>query len=306
MYPESKRITLGTVQLGMNYGISNKEGKPSISKAYEILDAAVKGGVVSFDTAAGYGDSEVILGNYFTSNKAETKYPKIITKISLPQNIVYSNSIDIKKTMISLVEKSLLRLKNNSIYCIMLHNASNLHNYQEKIVEAMNFVKSKKLVEKIGVSIYTQDDVEEFLKYDSLDSIQVPINLMDLRLVKSGAIELLKKKSIKIYARSLFLQGLFFMNPKTLPAKLEPAKKYINKLNEISYKSGLSIAEIAFGYIWNMNQIDNLVIGADNAEQVKDNLEMVKATSLEKKYVLEIQDFFANVPEQILNPLLWK
>jgi hypothetical protein len=31
------KITLGTVQLGLNYGVNNQEGKPTTKKAFNIL-----------------------------------------------------------------------------------------------------------------------------------------------------------------------------------------------------------------------------------------------------------------------------
>jgi len=59
------KYTLGTVQLGMEYGIANKSGKPDMEKSFGIIQAAVDGGINSIDTALLYGDSEVVLGNFF-------------------------------------------------------------------------------------------------------------------------------------------------------------------------------------------------------------------------------------------------
>ena len=56
------KLTLGTVQFGMNYGIANTQGKPSFEKVVGILSVAYENGIRFLDTAAGYGDSEVVLG----------------------------------------------------------------------------------------------------------------------------------------------------------------------------------------------------------------------------------------------------
>ena len=58
------RLSLGTVQLGMNYGIANRDGKPSLEQGMEVLQAAVDGGITSLDTAAAYGDSERVIGTF--------------------------------------------------------------------------------------------------------------------------------------------------------------------------------------------------------------------------------------------------
>ena len=35
-----EKLILGTVQLGVNYGINNSEGKPSLEKSFDILNMA--------------------------------------------------------------------------------------------------------------------------------------------------------------------------------------------------------------------------------------------------------------------------
>ena len=52
------KITLGTVQLGMNYGINNADGKPSEELASQVLGTAIAGGITSFDTSSDYGTRE--------------------------------------------------------------------------------------------------------------------------------------------------------------------------------------------------------------------------------------------------------
>ena len=65
------RFMLGTVQLGLNYGMANTTGKPSEEKAREILNAAYESGVTVLDTAAAYGTSEEVVGNYLKAGNSE-------------------------------------------------------------------------------------------------------------------------------------------------------------------------------------------------------------------------------------------
>ena len=55
------KLVLGMVQLGLNYGINNRRGKPSKGESFSILDRAFEGGIRIFDTAAAYGNAEEIL-----------------------------------------------------------------------------------------------------------------------------------------------------------------------------------------------------------------------------------------------------
>ena len=45
------KITLGTAQLGMNYGITNVNGKLDYNAALKILNYAWKNGINTFNTA---------------------------------------------------------------------------------------------------------------------------------------------------------------------------------------------------------------------------------------------------------------
>ena len=57
-----KKITIGTAQFGLNYGISNQNGQVSLTEIEKILDFSQRCGINSLDTAIAYGDSESRLG----------------------------------------------------------------------------------------------------------------------------------------------------------------------------------------------------------------------------------------------------
>ena len=58
----TKRLVLGTAQLGMSYGIANSMGQPDQDVANAIVREAWDSGICKFDTAQAYGDSERVLG----------------------------------------------------------------------------------------------------------------------------------------------------------------------------------------------------------------------------------------------------
>ena len=65
------KLILGTVQLGVDYGINNEIGKPSIADALSILEYAYKKKIRFLDTAEAYGDAQKIIGkpNKYWSEK---------------------------------------------------------------------------------------------------------------------------------------------------------------------------------------------------------------------------------------------
>ena len=77
-------FALGTVQLGIEYGLGEHSAKPTEEAAFAILDRAVDLGVNTLDTANNYGDSEAVIGRWLTKRKADgKKLPYILTLHSL-------------------------------------------------------------------------------------------------------------------------------------------------------------------------------------------------------------------------------
>ena len=91
-------------------------------------------------------------------------------------------------------------------------------------------IKKKKYHQKIGVSIYTNQEFENALNYDLIDLIQIPFNLLDNFNNKGDLIKKAKSKNIEIHARSVFLQGLFFKDHKSLKNSMKSITPYLKKL----------------------------------------------------------------------------
>ena len=56
------KLALGTVQFGLDYGISNIGGQVSLEEARKVLKLAKEYDIDTLDTASGYGNSEKVLG----------------------------------------------------------------------------------------------------------------------------------------------------------------------------------------------------------------------------------------------------
>ena len=62
------KLTIGTAQFGLNYGIANKNGQVSLTEIEKILDFSQSCGINSLDTAIAYGASESRLGTVGIKN----------------------------------------------------------------------------------------------------------------------------------------------------------------------------------------------------------------------------------------------
>lgn len=299
------KLTLGTVQLGLPYGIHNHDGMPSEERSFGILREAWKGGVVCYDTAAAYGQSEDVLGRFF-----EGKRPTIVTKIHL--NPEPGASVEqIEREMRSSIEQSLSRLRINSIPVVMLHNTRIMEHFGDKVTDAFQTMLREGLIGQAGISVATNTEDEYrylsvYLEHPAYEAIQLPMSVLDHRPVVNGCLGRLAGAGKTVYVRSVFLQGLLYMKEDEVPDHLHEAKPLVRSLQDLSERHGVSIAQMAVSYIRDLEGVDSLVIGAETEAQVRANLELVEGPALSGRLREEIAERFSSVPEYVVTPPVWR
>jgi len=299
---KANKLILGTAQLGFKYGIANEEGKPSEDESFSIMKFAIEFGISYFDTAYSYGDSETIMGKFLKTYKKYKDKVNIITKMpSLQGRIVNEKLIN------RYFFKSLERLGKRSVYSYMIHDFNDIVNNSNIINEAFLSLKEKGFIEKIGVSVYNKSQIEYLLKNFKFDLIQLPINIFDQRLLKSSVLYDLKKKNIEIHARSIFLQGLIFMDKNSLPSSLVGAASYLEKLEKISLEVSATKIEIALSFVNSISEIDKIIIGVEKIEQLKEDVNAFnKARDFNKLKNITSFDSLVIEDENIIDPSRWR
>lgn len=298
------KLSLGTAQLGYNYGIANTIGKPGLEQSLDILKTAVNAGINCFDTALSYGDSEEVIGS-FISTKINRDTPIIITKLKPLGFNNKTNPVEIYNEVKNNVLTSMQRLKIKRIPFYLLHKASNMVENDGLIVHSLAQLKDEELIEKIGVSVYSPEEVEKAIDIGEFDAIQIPINIFDHRLIRTGLLNNLKQHNFIVFARSVFLQGLFFLNSTDLPNNLKLASTPIEILRKISEEYKIGVDELAFTFVRDLPGISSAVIGAETSAQVQRNCSLVDYPKLSKELTREIFESFSDLPVKILNPALW-
>ncbi len=205
----------------------------------------------------------------------------------------------------SQLEQSLDLLGCAKIPIYLLHQAADLHKYGRQLVDVLENLQKRGLVGLVGVSAYTAADLDKMLQYDLFQSCQIPVNVLDQRLVRSGHLARLAEKETIVFARSVFLQGLFFLEPAQLPAHLAPAAPCLFKLKELARQEKMCLAQLAVSFVRDLPGISSLVIGAETKEQVKENAYLCGGPALSTITRQTVAAAFADLPETLLNPALW-
>ena len=273
-----KKIGIGTAQFGSDYGISNIKGQVSLIEISDILSSAKSLGIEYIDTAYAYGDAENRLGNFDINNF------KVISKY-LPSR----DNMDIGAQLNS----SLKRLNLISIYAYMSHRPKDLIDNPLKW-EQFNNLKSMGKVAKIGYSLNTVPELDILLdKRMYPDIIQVPYNIFDNRFEKYMVD--LKKNNCEIHVRSVFLQGLFFLDTEKMNPFFDSVKSTIK---ELQLKYGQNLSNMLLNYVLNKDFVDVTVIGIETKDQLLQNVEKVGLVNNDEYCRYKIS-------ENILQPFMW-
>jgi len=226
------RFILGSVQFGQVYGISNKRKnrlrKETIKK---IIKKSYSCGIKSIDTAISY-ENDKILGEIGIKNFL------VNSKVPFCE---YNKEDEIIKFYEKEINRSLTNLKIKKFHLLMIHYPNQLNNKKGKFIfKALLKLKNKKLFNKIGVSIYDFNQLNRILQNYKFDTIQLPFNIFDRRLLEKDLIKKLLSKRIEIHVRSIFLQGLLLMNKDRIDKKFRNWKNIFLKWDEWANKQNLT------------------------------------------------------------------
>lgn len=273
------KIGLGTVQFGLDYGISNNSGKTAINEVEKILISAAEKGVEIIDTARAYGDSEIVLGKCQISDRF-----KVISKF-MPS--------ELEGEIRNQFAKSCLDLKVDRLYGYLAHRPTALleNNRDWKTITEL---KSEGKIKKIGFSLNTPEELEDLLNKDMFpDLIQVPYNYFDRRF-EDWMINL-KKQGCEIHTRSSFLQGLFFVHYDKLDTYFVEVKENIQDL-QLRFQSELS--SVLLKYVLTKPFIDAAIMGVESEQQLIENIKGLQNASV-------LEDLEKEIPDSILMPSNW-
>ena len=288
----TNKLILGTVQMGLSYGINNPNGKIREEESHEILKIAFESGIRILDSAEAYGNAHQLIGDFHTKNP-QYKF-KVITKIS---NINRFDNIEKK------IELYLQELRLNELECILFHS---YQSYKSNLntIPRLELLKENGHIRQVGVSIYTNEELKKLIDENIVDVIQLPFNLVDNYSVRGKLLNEAKSKGIIIHTRSAFLQGLFFKNPSDENVIVRSIKSQLIKINKLAQKAGISIETMALSYCFAQSSINHVLIGVDSINQLQLNLDAA-GYQISKELVKSINQIKTS-NKDLLNPALWE
>jgi spore coat polysaccharide biosynthesis protein SpsF (cytidylyltransferase family)/aryl-alcohol dehydrogenase-like predicted oxidoreductase len=299
-------ITLGTAQLGLNYGVANQTGKPSDAEVGAILSAAIRSGVACLDTARAYGDSESRIGRFLSRDAGQVV--KIISKLkpldSIPDD---ASTREIRSAVDASIYGSCRDLRRERLDVLLFHRSDDMFRWRRAAVDRMEELVDDGVIGAIGTSVYSPDEAVKSLAETRITHLQIPFNLLDLRWLDRPFLDALDSRvGLQVHVRSVFLQGLLINTAAAWPTWATQSRVLVQRIDELVRELGRkSAADLCMAYVRSFAWVSSLVLGVETARQWEELCSYAAEPALTAQQALIVQASLSNVPVRLLNPSLW-
>ncbi|MDZ7618564.1 MAG: aldo/keto reductase [Patescibacteria group bacterium] len=295
------RLMLGTAQLGLAYGVANTTGRPDFRQAVRLIAAAAEGGVNCFDTAAAYGDSEVVLGRVL-SELGLANSAVVVTKVRALRDEELGNPRQAAAAIEKSVDQSRQRLGLDCLPVVLFHREADA-----AYIDVLADLKRRGWLRFAGVSCDHQSETaHRLLAVEGVAAVQLPGSMLDRRHQQGGVLQAAAARGTPVFVRSVYLQGLLLMPEASVPEALRAVLPVRQALAAVVAASGIPLAELAVRYMLAQNGVACLVVGAETAEQVQENISMVQRGPLDADLVAAVDAAIVDLPEAVITPRLWR
>jgi aryl-alcohol dehydrogenase-like predicted oxidoreductase len=293
-------ISLGTVELGMDYGIpvQGEQRRPSEADAARTLNCALDLGINLIDTARAYEESEAIIGRALKSRRNEYI---LATKISSLSWEGYTG-VELQKQVEASITESLRALQTDIIDLLYIHNATPELIQCGEIVEIMQRAQQAGYVRFIGATTYGEAAPLAVLKDGHFDCVQVAYNLLD-RQFEERVLPLAKENDVGLVIRSVLLKGALTYRYPHLPEELRELRTAVEQVNSLCGDQDSSLPELAYRFVLAQSAVSTALVGTSRVPELQEIVSFAGHRALPQELLKDIREIIVS-PDQ-LNPGTW-
>lgn len=294
-------ISLGTVELGMQYGIpvQGRHLKPSQVEAEAILNKALDLGINLIDTARAYGDSEAIIGRALASRRHEYI---LASKVDYRQNPNRGNST-LHEQIVASVHESLDALQTDFIDIMQIHSASAEVIRQGEVAEVLQQLQAEGIIRFIGVTVYGEEAALAAIRAGTYDCVQIAYSVLD-RQPETQILPEAMSSGVGVVARSVLLKGALTSRHMHLPPTLGELQAAAKQMAALAERQSLTLTELAYRYVLSCPTVSTALVGASSREELETAAGFSGEPCLSINCLEEVRNIHVNRREQ-LNPANW-
>lgn len=278
------RLALGTVQFGLDYGISNHDGQVSDEELDALIALARHAGIDTLDTAQAYGNAEQRLGQRDTTGF--TLIDKLAPELLLS---------DVQAA----INNSLRLLGRKRLDGLLLHRSQDA---SAAMFELLTDLQQQGAIGKLGISVYSPEELDAWSAAGyPLELVQLPANLLDQRFLRTGWLDKLVDMGCEIHVRSLFLQGLLLMQPTQRP---DYFRRFATELERFEHwHPSMAPLDRALSIMTALPQVSRFVVGVCHSQELA---AIVAASHALHEYNEADIAPLASMEQGLINPGLWR
>lgn len=294
-------LGLGTVELGMRYGIG-VEAPPPRAEAVALLQAAVEKGIAYIDTARSYGVAEELIGESGIGAK-----PGVV--IGTKCGAFYEQGEDprggeLQRHIAEEVDASLTALRRERLDFLQVHGPSAEVIERGELVEVLRGLKKQGKVRFFGVATRGEEAAIAAAKAGDFQALQVAVSILDQRM-RDRALPEASTAGVGVIARSVFLKGALTPRREFLPKHLELLRERADAVEDFVRRHGMSIEEAAIRFVLSLPEVSTLLIGTTRTGHLDAAIAAVQKGPLPKTIMAELSAFRID-DEKLVDPKQWK
>lgn len=304
VYKKVKRIAEEISAIGI--GCWNMGGDWDSSEentSIRMIHAAIDQGINFFDVAPvyGWGVSETILGKALKEDGLRNKV-LIASKGGLLWNEKHQTQNNLSRdSLLKEIDDTLARLQTDHVDIYQMH-WPDPNEPLEETAEALNIMKKAGKIRYVGLSNFSQADVEQMMEYISVDCQQGLYNMLERNPGSYHGIPLEYRTekevfpNVRKYGQAFlpysplfqgllagrFLDGLTISerdirneNPKLTGEAFKVYQDGARKLKAYADEIGRPMNEMALNWLRQKEEITSIIGGASSVEQLEKNLRCI-------------------------------
>jgi aryl-alcohol dehydrogenase-like predicted oxidoreductase len=286
---EVSEVSLGTVELGLDYGFreSRHYPRPSFRDAVRLVHEALDLGINLLDTARSYGESEAAIGRAL--REWPGSQPVIVSKVYLPDGASNMSLTNLRAEIIPLVETSLNMLGVEALDMLLIHNTQQDHLHRSDIVTCLQQVQQQGKVRFLGVSCAADEELcFQVLEHSEFRALQVPFNLLNQKM-RRRVFDRATERGVAVFVRSAYLRGLLTNQMSSAPSRLDPLKSASVRIQELADRASHSLSETALRFCLSYPSVSSVVIGVKTIEELRANLTDAQEGALPKELLSALE-----------------
>jgi len=296
----TSRIGLGTVEIGLPYGIGINS-LPSDKEAERILKTAVDLGITYFDTARGYGVAEERIGKSGISRS-----PNVVIGTKCAQFLEQGedpHSDELAQRINREVEESLRNLQIDSLQLLQLHGGNEEQIKRGELTDILRRLQEQGKIQHFGIATRGEQAPLAAIDSGSFATIQTAYSILDQRMA-TQVLPRARQNNIGIINRSVLLKGALTPAAWQLPPALDLLKEKSAQAAVIAKQLQQDLPSLAVRFAASNPAVSTILIGTIEPRHLRSAIKAVAQGPLDQDTLSQLHQLAIN-DEQLVDPAKW-